>query len=442
MDENQALIEKTLDPEHWAGFLAHLYRWLDRHVFNLDHFTQVAIIAAGLGLAVAGARKINAGLGEPARMHSSLAGLLSRFSVPMLLLGWLVAFTAVYLYLGQPYALIEAAVILTVAWTVIRLGSSVISDTLVSKSIATFVWSMAALHVFGWLVPLVGFLDTMAFRAGGHEFSAFDVVASIITVGIFLWLALLAVRMIEDRLEDSAEISNTNKVLIAKVLKVVIVVGAFLVALGTVGIDITAFVVFGGAVGVGLGLGLQKIFSNLVAGFILLTDKSIKPGDTINIAGQYGRIETLGARYVSVITRDGIEHLIPNEELITSRVENWSYSHANVRLKIPVGVHYDSDVHRAIELCKQAANSVERVLSDPAPACLLKGFGDSSVDLEVRIWIKDPMNGCANVKNQVLLGVWDLFHEHGIQIPYPQRDLHLKSMPKGRPAPLDPDPAS
>lgn len=441
MEDHPSPIEKVLDPGHLTGLFQSLLDWVQQQVLNPDNFIQIIIIAAGLGLAVAGARKINAGLAEPIRMHSMLAGLLSRFAVPMLLLGWLAAFTAAYLYLGQPYALIEAAVILTVAWAVIRLGSSVISDTLVSKSVATFIWVIAALHVFGWLVPLIGFLDAMTFRVGGHELSVFDVVASIITVALFLWLALLIVRVIEARLEDSAQISSTNKVLIAKMLKVVIVIGAFLVALGTVGIDITAFVVFGGAVGVGLGLGLQKIFSNLVAGFILLTDKSIKPGDTIHIADQYGRIETLGARYVSVITRDGIEHLIPNEELITSRVENWSYSHANVRLKIPVGVHYDSDVHQAIELCKQAANSVERVLSDPAPACLLIGFGNSSVDLEIRIWIKDPMNGCTNVKNQVLLGVWDLFHEHGIRIPYPQRDLHLKSMPGGVPAPPDPDPA-
>ncbi|MXY15078.1 MAG: mechanosensitive ion channel [Proteobacteria bacterium] len=188
--------------------------------------------------------------------------------------------------------------------------------------------------------------------------------------------------------------------------------------------------VFGGAIGVGLGFGLQKIFSNLVAGFILLTDKSIKPGDTILVAGQYGRVETLGARYVSVITRDGIEHLVPNEELITSRVENWSHSHENVRLRIPLGIHYESDVALAIELCKRAANRVKRVLGSPVPTCLLTGFGDSSVDLEIRIWIKDPMNGCANVKNEVLLGVWDLFHEHGVQIPYPQRDLHVKSIAK------------
>jgi small-conductance mechanosensitive channel len=136
----------------------------------------------------------------------------------------------------------------------------------------------------------------------------------------------------------------------------------------------------------------------------------------------------LSARYVSVITRDGIEHLVPNEEMIVNRVENWSYSHDNVRLRIPVGVHYKTDVNQAIELCLEAADMVGRVLKYPKPACLLKGFGDNSVDLEIRIWIRDPMNGCSNVRSQVLLNLWNKFHEHDIEIPYPQRDLHLRSI--------------
>ena len=443
MEENQALIDKVLDTEHSIEFLNSIYRWADQHVLNLENFVQVVIIAAGLFITFVSAKKINARLAElkpseSIRIQSFLVDLLFKFAVPILLLVWLGTFTGLYLYFEQPYALIEAAVILTIAWAIIRLVSSVISDTSISKSIATFVWGIAALHVFGWLAPLIGLLDANKFHVGGSELSAFDVMVSVITVAVFLWLALLITRMIETRIQASRDISQTTKVLITKVLKIVIIVGAFLFALGSVGIDITAFVVFGGAIGVGLGLGLQKIFSNLVAGFILLTDKSIKPGDTIHIGGEYGKIETLGARYVSVITRDGIEHLVPNEELITNRVENWSYSHANVRLKIPVGIHYDSDVHQAIKLCKKAANNVKRVLAHPAPACLLKGFGDSAVDLEIRIWIKDPMNGCANVQNEVLLGVWDLFHEHGIQIPYPQRDLHLKSVAKGIQMPPSP----
>ena len=193
------------------------------------------------------------------------------------------------------------------------------------------------------------------------------------------------------------------------------------------GNHLTALTVFGGALGIGIGLGLQKVASNLVSGLTLLMDKSIKPNDVIAVGDTYGWIASLGARYAAVRTRDGIEHLIPNEELITQRVENWSHSDKTVRLKVPVGISYKSDVRLAMRLCLEAAGTVERVLAAPEPRCLLRGFGDSSVDLEIRIWIDDPEEGRANVMSEVLLGVWDRFHEHGIEIPFPQRDLHLKS---------------
>ncbi len=157
-------------------------------------------------------------------------------------------------------------------------------------------------------------------------------------------------------------------------------------------------------------------------------DRSIKPGDVIAVDNTYGWINHLGARYASVITRDGIEHLIPNEELITQRVENWSYSNDLVRLRIPIGISYNSDPRKAIELCVEAAQMVPRVQLQPEPRCQVMGFGDSSVDLELRVWINDPQNGRANVISEVLLEVWDRFHEHDIEIPFPQRDLHVRSL--------------
>jgi small-conductance mechanosensitive channel len=160
---------------------------------------------------------------------------------------------------------------------------------------------------------------------------------------------------------------------------------------------------------------------------ILLIDKSIKPGDVIAVSGTYGWVTALGGRYVSVVTRDGVEHLIPNETLISERVENWTHSNSRTRLKVDVGVHYDSDVHAAMQLCLDAATRTERVLDDPAPKCLLIEFGDSSVNLQLRFWISDAQNGVQNVKSAVLLEIWDLFKEHHIEIPYPQRDLHLRT---------------
>ena len=190
---------------------------------------------------------------------------------------------------------------------------------------------------------------------------------------------------------------------------------------------LTALAVFGGAIGLGLGFGLQKVISNLVSGMILLMDKSVKPGDVIAIDDTFGWINRLSARYVSVITRDGTEHLIPNEDLISQRVENWSYSDSLIRLKLPIGIAYESDVPKAMSLAVDAATGVNRVLVTPKPVCRLMNFGSDSVELELRVWIDDPERGVANVRSDVLLNVWNAYHDGGIEFPFSQRDLHLRS---------------
>ena len=182
----------------------------------------------------------------------------------------------------------------------------------------------------------------------------------------------------------------------------------------------------------GLGFGLQKVFANLVSGFILLADKSIKPGDVIQLGDKYGWINFLGSRYVSVITRDATEHLIPNENLITGEVINWSYSQNLLRLKVPVGVAYGADLEKARELMLAAAADNRRVLKDPKPSWHLAGFGDSAINLEVLVWINDPQKGIGSVKSDLCMGIWKSFQDHGIEMPNPQRDVHLKSMPEVR----------
>ena len=211
---------------------------------------------------------------------------------------------------------------------------------------------------------------------------------------------------------------------------ILLVSACVVIVLHYLGLDLTVFALFGGALGLGLGFGLQKVFANLVSGFILLGDKSIKPGDVIQLGDNYGWINFLGSRYVSVVTRNGIEHLIPNENLITGEVINWSYSQNLVRLKVPVGVAYGSDLEKASELMLAAAADTLRVLKDPKPAYLITGFGDNAVNLEVRVWINDPQNGIASVKSDLFRGIWQRFRDHGIEMPYPQRDVHLKSMPE------------
>lgn len=323
--------------------------------------------------------------------------------------------------------ILEIAVSLIAAWVVIQFASIFIRNRGAARLVAIFVWSVAALDILDLLEPTVALLDAAAVDLGGFRLSVIVVIKGLMLFAILLWVALVLAQTIERRVATSEVLSPSIRVLANQLTKILLVTIAVVVALASVGVDLTAFAVFTGALGVGVGFGLQKVVANLVSGVMLLLDHSIKPGDVIAVGETYGWVNFMGARYVSLITRDGIEHLLPNETLITSSVENWSYSNNLLRLKIPIGVSYKSDPKKAIELILEAADEVERVLDEPSPVCLMKGFGDSSVDLEVRIWINDPRNGVSNVKSEVLVRVWDKFHEQGIEIPFPQRDLHLRS---------------
>jgi small-conductance mechanosensitive channel len=329
---------------------------------------------------------------------------------------------------GWTNHLIRIVVSLLTAWIIIRLGSTVIRNAALSRAIAVSAWAIAALNITGLLDPTAMVLDSMSLNVGDVRISILDVIKAIIVMSALLWLAGYFSKLLERKLSAMRGVTPAAGVLFGKLFRVVLFTIAIVVAMDSVGIDLTAFAVFSGAIGLGIGFGLQKVFSNLISGVILLWDRSVKPGDVIAIGETYGWINSLSARYVSVITRDGIEHLIPNEELISQRVENWSFSNRLVRLRIAIGVAYQTDVRHAIELVIEAASEVDRVLSEPMPACHLTDFGDNAVNLELRIWINDPRNGLANVKSAILLGIWDKFNESGIAFPFPQRDLHIKSI--------------
>lgn len=353
---------------------------------------------------------------------------LRDISIPIswLFLQWLAIHVAAHLEL-RTGALVTVVSLLT-AWVLIRLASALVQHATIARIIAISAWSVAALNIFGLLDETMVLLDSWSINIGQIRLSPLSVLRIIFSLWIALWLATALSSLLEKRLERSKTTNASTRVLISKLTRISLVLAAILIALSSVGIDLTALAIFSGALGVGLGFGLQKIFSNLVSGIILLMDKSIKPGDVISLGTTFGWINYLGLRYTSVITRDGIEHLIPNEELITQRVENWSFSDNLVRLKAPIGISYNSDVRLAMKLCIEAAEIVPRVELAPEPRVQLMGFGDSSVNLELRIWIDDPQQGRANILSEVLLNVWDKFHEHGITIPFPQRDLHVKSV--------------
>lgn len=270
-------------------------------------------------------------------------------------------------------------------------------------------------------------LKVLPISEGGEtQVTALTILKGLIAVFLIIPLAGWLLRVAEARINGMQQVSPALRALIVKVVKTVVVIAAGLFAISSIGVNLGALAILGGAVGLGLGFGLQKVVSNLVSGVILLADRSIKPGDVIEVDDTYGWINKLGARYASVVTRDGTEHLIPNETLITEKVTNWSFSDDNVRIKVPFGVAYQSDIHLAMKLSLEAAVAHPRVLKDLAPAVRLMGFGDNSVDFELRVWICDPAKGVNNLRSDIYVALWDLFKANGVEFPFPQRDLHIR----------------
>jgi len=433
MDEETTVMDKLTNSDVWAYWWQVLQGWFRDYLASTDTLIELGLIGLAAGLAWPLSirfRKIISELGQRHARYALLRRLwltLGNVAFPILWVAMQWAFVLLMSEFGMRHAAIVVVASLLTAWIVISIVTVFVANPLWSTIIAVSAWIVAALSILGLLDKTVAFLDSASFSLGQLNISALIIVKGIIALGVLLWITALAGQVIEGRIKASANLTPSIQVLATKLMRIGLVLIAFVFALSIVGIDLTAFAVLGGAIGVGLGFGLQKIFANLVSGFILLLDKSIKPGDVIAIADDYGRVDSLGARYVSVLTRDGIEHLIPNEELITTRVENWSYSQDLLRLRKTIGIHYKSDVRKAMQLCLQAAGEIPRILKDPEPVCYVQDFADSSVNIEVRFWINDPVNGRANVIGPLLLNVWDKFHEHGIEIPYPQRDLHLRS---------------
>ena len=325
------------------------------------------------------------------------------------------------------YSVIIIANLLS-AWIVINLLTELIKNKLLSKIFSLLIWSIAALHLLGIYNSVVTLLDKIAFQSGNIHISLLMVIKGVLTLFIFFWIANKLTTFSERKIKKVSTLTPSIKVLLTQILKFLIFTGVILVTMSSLGIDLTALAVVGGAVGVGVGFGLQKVVSNFISGIIILLDKSVKPGDIIEIEDVYGEIKSIGLRYISVLTLDGKEYIIPNEDLITKKVINWSYSNNLVRTKVSVGVSYNSDVDKALDLMEKSIKGIDRILENPAPKIFLKEFGDSSVNLEIKFWIKDPENGIMNIKSEVNRNIWRLFKENGIEIPFPQQDIHFKSV--------------
>lgn len=294
---------------------------------------------------------------------------------------------------------------------------------------ATFISILAGL--FGGVEPITNAMERVGFDVGERRFSLLWAVTIVMT-GLFLLIGVRIVsRVVGHSIDNSNQLDPTQKLLGQKIASVAIIIAAFFIGIDLIGIDLTALSFFSGAFGLAVGFGLQKTIGNLFAGIILLMDRSIKPGDIIVVGDSFGWVNKIGVRAVSVLTRDGKEHLIPNENLMTTEVENWSYSDPNVRMKVPVGVSYKSDMKQVEKLLYQAVDDTTRILKRPAPKVWMTEFGDNSVNWEIRAWINDPQEGVGNIRGRLLMRIWELFQENGVEIPFPQRDVHVKGLPDG-----------
>lgn len=364
------------------------------------------------------------------------------FSALMPILWWLalLAAKAMMRRRGLPTEILQFAVYLVGALALIRAGVFVLRHSFSPGSrlkawewsLTVTIWLLVALHILEIQPLAIEILDEYSVTLGNARISLYTVTSFILSLALLSLAGLWVTNGIQALLRRSEAFDEGLKIVLGKITRFAFLALAVAVAMITAGIDLTAFAVFGGALGVGVGLGLQRIVSNFVSGIVLALEKSIHPGDVISVGGSFGVVQGLHARHVAVRDQDGKDILIPNETLFSTEIINWSYGDRNVRLHLPVQIGYQDDPENAMALLIAAARETARVLKDPAPSAWLTGFGDNGINLELHIWVNDPERGLNDVRSDTYRRVWHAFRAAGISFPFPQRDVHIKP---GNPAP-------
>ena len=323
---------------------------------------------------------------------------------------------------------IKLATTVGLAFLAIALFSRLIKGKTLRRLFRFTAWGLAAIHLLGYTNEMIELLDGMELNMGSIRLTVYSVVKFIGTLIILFFLVRVLNVYAHSRINNNEEFSPSLKALSGKISTIALYAVAIIIGFQASGLDLTFFAILSGAVAFGLGFGMQKVVSNLISGLLLLLDRSIKPGDVISVGDTFGWITSLGARYVSVNTRDGREFLIPNEELITGQVVNWTHSNDTVRLDVHFGTSYDSDPKHVKSVCLAAIKNVARVKQHPSePVCHITGFGESSIDFVLRFWISDPSKGLTNVRGDVYQAIWDAMKKEGIELPFPQRDIRIRS---------------
>jgi small-conductance mechanosensitive channel len=392
---------------------------------------QASLIVGALVLAWLGLRHLIGRL-TPASHEAWHASEWPRFLVPLAaLLVLLVA--RPLLAMVQSVHLVNLAVPLLLSMFIIQSAFFFLRTVFnpgpglrtVERIVSWMVWAAVALHITGHLDALVAGMDAIGFNVGKQHISLYTAVLGLIAMSATVIGALSIGRLIEGRLIHASALNGNMKVVLSKLVRAVLLVMAVLIALPLVGIDITVLSVFGGALGVGLGLGLQKIASNYVSGFTLLLENSLRIGDMVEVGGRYGQVTEIATRYTVLRAQDGTETILPNETLITSPVINHSLNDKNNRLFLPIQVAYDSDLERVREIMLAAADQHPRVLETPAPTVFLKHFGESGIDMELAVWIDSPDEGELALRSDLNWAIWQVFQREGIEIPYPHRVVRM-----------------
>ena len=410
--------------------------WFETVLLNEWTLYQSALIVIGYLFSGLLAKRIEPELESRARTIKGNPDLLRVIIAFMrrlrwlFLIVWLWAADVVLLRFGWPSYrwLVATALTLVAAWFVISVLTRIIRNQMLARVVAVTGWLYFALYALGLDRAALAALDSVSVNLGTVRLSMLLVLKAIVLSVALIGLAVLIGNMSSHWVQKSADLTPSFKVLISKLVKIGLIVFAGTIALSATGIDLTALTVFSGAVGVGIGFGLQKVVSNFISGIIILLDKSIKPGDTITLGETFGSVRDLRSRFVSVITRDGKEYLIPNEDFISQQVVNWSFSSDYVRIEVSFGTSYDSDPHEVVRIAIEAAKAIPRVVSAYAlPVCWMTAFGASSLDFKLRFWISDPSNGLTNIRGEVLMALWDAFKAAGISIPFPHREIIMKT---------------
>jgi len=321
--------------------------------------------------------------------------------------------------------LLAVAAKLALAWLIIRLVTSGIRNTFVVRLVSVMAWLAAALSILGKLEPTIEALDSVSIVLGGFKLTPLLLLNFAVILIIALWLANVISNFAESRITQSADLTPSIQVLLVKMIRLGLLVFAVIVAMGAVGINLSALAIFSGAAGVGIGFGLQKIVANFISGIILLVDKSVKPGDLVTIGDNSGRISAMKTRYISVAAGDGREFLIPNEDLVTQKVTNWTYTDKNTLVKVNFATNYDADPRLVCRVAIEIAAGAARALKNKPPNCILTEFAEAGMKFSLTFWIADP-DGMDNVKSEVMLSLWDAFKREGIRVPYPVREIRVR----------------